>query len=176
MEELIRRIAKGEERALKELIKLMQGRIYAYCLSLLLCAEDAEEITSEVFYQVWRSAKEFKGQSKATTWLFGIARNLCMNRLRKKRMQFLELMEGDAVYHPEEEETDYDPEAVKRALEKLSPIHREVLYLAFYEEMSYSEIAKLLGIPENTVKTRVFHAKKKLKELLENEKSTKGVF
>lgn len=176
MEELIRKIARGEEKALRELIRAMQGRVYAYCLSLVACQEDAEELTLEVFYQVWRSAKSFKGQSRATTWLFGIARNLCMNHLRKKRVQFIELMEGDAVYNPEEEEPDYDPEAIRRAMERLSPAHREVLYLAFYEELSYGEIASLLGIPENTVKTRVFHAKKKLKELLEHEKSGKGVF
>ncbi|MCS7196900.1 MAG: RNA polymerase sigma factor [Aquificaceae bacterium] len=176
MEELIKRIARGEEKALRELIRTMQGRVYAYCLSLVACHEDAEELTSEVFYQVWKSAKNFKGRSKATTWLFGIARNLCMNHLRKKKVQFMELMEGDAVYTPEEEEPEYDPEVIKRAMEELSPAHREVLYLAFYEELSYGEIASLLGIPENTVKTRVFHAKKKLKELLEHEKSGKGVF
>lgn len=168
-------MARGDERALRELIRAMQGRVYAYCLSLVLCPEDAEELTSEVFYQAWRSARNFKGQSRATTWLFGIARNLCMNHLRKKRIHFIELMEGDAVYNPEEE-LDYDPEVIKRAMERLSPAHREVLYLVFYEEMSYEEIASLLGIPENTVKTRVFHAKRKLKELLSNEKSGKGVF
>ncbi len=174
MEELIKAIARGEEKALRELIRLMQGRVYAYCYSLLGQEEDAEEITSEVFFQVWRSAKKFRGDSKATTWIFGIARNLCLNHLRRKKLQFMELLETDAVYEPEEE-PEYDPELVKKAMEKLSPLHREVLYLAYYEELPYSKIAEILGIPENTVKTRVFNAKRKLKEIIENETSNKGI-
>lgn len=174
MEELIKAIARGEEKALRELIRLMQGRVYAYCYSFLGQEEDAEEITSEVFFQVWRSAKKFRGDSKATTWIFGIARNLCLNHLRRKKLQFMELLETDAVYEPEEE-PEYDPELVKKAMEKLSPLHREVLYLAYYEELPYSKIAEILGIPENTVKTRVFNAKRKLKEIIENEASNKGI-
>ncbi len=174
MEELIKAIARGEEKALRELIRLMQGRVYAYCYSLLGQEEDAEEITSEVFFQVWRSAKKFRGDSKATTWIFGIARNLCLNHLRKKKLQFMELLETDAVYEPEEE-PEYDPELVKKAMEKLSPLHREVLYLAYYEELPYSKIAEILGTPENTVKTRVFNAKRKLKEIIENETSNKRI-
>lgn len=174
MEELIKAIATGEEKALRELIRLMQGRVHAYCYSLLGREEDAEEITSEVFFQVWRSAKKFRGDSKATTWIFGIARNLCLNHLRKKKLQFMELLETDAVYEPEEE-PEYNPELVKKAMEKLSPLHREVLYLAYYEELPYSKIAEILGIPENTVKTRVFNAKRKLKEIIENEASNKGI-
>lgn len=175
MEELISAIAKGDEKALRELIRLMQARVYAYCYSLLGNEEDAEELASETFFQVWKSAGKFKGSSKATTWIFGIARNLCMNHLRKKKIQFLELMEGDAVYEPEKEESEYDPELVKKAMERLNPLHREVLYLAYYEEMPYAKIAEILGIPENTVKTRVFNAKRRLKELIEYETSNKGI-
>lgn len=175
MEDIINSIAKGDEKALRELIMRMQARLYTYCFSLVGDEEDAEELTSEVFFQVWKSAKNFRGQSKASTWLFGIARNLCMNHLRKKRIKFLEIKEWDAVYDPEEEELNYDPELLKKAMEKLSPLHREVLYLAYYEDMSYNEIAKLLDIPENTVKTRVFNAKKKLRELIQDATSGKRV-
>ncbi len=174
MEELIRAIARGEEKALRELIRRMQGRVYAYCYSLVGCQEDAEELTSEVFFQVWRSAKKFRGDSKATTWIFGIARNLCLNHLRKRKIQFMELLEADAVCEPEEE-PECDPELIKRAMERLSPLHREVLYLAYYEELPYSSIGELLGIPESTVKTRVFNAKRRLREIIENEASNKGI-
>lgn len=176
MEDIINSIAKGDEKALKELIMRMQARVYTYCFSLVGNEEDAEELTSEVFFQVWKSAKNFRGQSKATTWLFGIARNLCMNHLRKRKIKFLEITEWDAVYDPNEEEHDYDPELLKKAMEKLSPLHREVLYLAYYEDMSYHEIAKLLDIPENTVKTRIFNAKKKLRELIQNATSSERIF
>lgn len=176
MEELLRAIAKGDEGALVELIKIMKSRVYAYCISLVRDPEDAEELTSEVFYQVWKSAKSYKGASKPSTWIFGIARNLCMNHLRKKRIKFLELMEQDAVYDPEqEEEPAYSPEEIKKAMELLSPIHREILFLVYYEELSYGEIAQVLSIPENTVKTRVFHAKRKLREILENEAGRKKI-
>lgn len=129
--------------------------------------EDAQEAVSETFFQVWRSAKNFRGDSKVSTWLFGITRNVIRNMLRKrtKEVKTVEIMEHDAVY----ENDPWEPEDVgvlKKALELFPPAHREVLHLAFYEELSYEEIAQLLKLPLGTVKTRVFYAKKKLLELI----------
>ncbi len=167
---LIREIANGNEKALKKLIRLYRDRIFLYTYGILQNYEDSEEATAEVFFQVWRSAKKFKGMSKVSTWLFGIARNVSMNVLRKRRRRFqtIEIMDHDAVW--EEIEIEEDVELLRRAIEKLPPPHKEVIHLAFYEELPYSDIAQIIGVPENTVKTRVFYAKKKLKELVERLK------
>ncbi|MEN3033574.1 MAG: RNA polymerase sigma factor [Aquificaceae bacterium] len=175
MQEIIQRIAKGEESALVELINIMQKRVFSYCFSLVGNYEDAEEITSDVFFQIWKSASNFKNLSTPTTWIFGIARNLCLNHLRKKKFHFQELLESDAVFNPsEEQELSATVEEIRQALTKLSPIQREILYLVFYEEMDYKSIATLLKIPENTVKTRVFNAKRKLKEILSHERTNQA--
>ncbi len=168
---LIEEIAKGNEKALKKLIDLYKDRVFAYTYSLLQNYEDSEEATAETFFQIWKSAKRFKGNSKVSTWIFGVARNVCMNFIRKRKRHPLtyEINERDAVY--EDVELDEDVEILRKAIEELPPLHREVIHLAFYEDLPYSEIAKILNIPENTVKTRVFHAKKKLKEIVRRLKN-----
>lgn len=165
-EELIKEIAKGKEDALRTFIKLYERRVFMYAYSVLQNYEDAEEATSETFFQVWRSAKNFEGRSKVSSWVFGIARHVCMGMLRKKLKHppTLELFETDAVV--EEEDAQLDIELLRKALELLPPHHREVLHLAYYEELPYEEIAQILRIPLNTVKTRVHYAKKKLLEVV----------
>jgi len=163
---LIKKIADGDEEALKKLIKIYRNRIFLYVYGLVGNYEDSEEVTAETFFQIWRSAKNFKGLSRPSTWIFGIARNLTMNLLRKKRRELLTYELEDRDIAVSDEDLPQNIELLRIAVEKLSPLHREVIHLAFYEELPYSEIAKILGIPENTVKTRVFHAKKKLKEIV----------
>lgn len=163
---LIKRIADGDEEALKKLIRLYRDRVFLYVYGLTGNYEDSEEITAETFFQIWRSAKNFKGLSKPSTWIFGIARNLTMNLLRKRRRELQAYELEDRDFPVQDEELPQNVELLRAAIERLSPIHREVIHLAFYEELSYSEIAKVLGVPENTVKTRVFYAKKKLKEIV----------
>ncbi|SNZ12122.1 RNA polymerase sigma factor [Hydrogenobacter hydrogenophilus] len=165
--QLIKRIAKGDQEALRELINIYKARLFYYAYGILRDYEDAQEAVSETFFQVWRSAKNFRGDSKVSTWLFGITRNVMRNMLRKrtKEVKTVEIMEHDAVYENDPWEPE-DVEVLKKALERLSPAHREVLHLAFYEELSYEEISQVLGVPVGTVKTRVFYAKKKLLELI----------
>ena len=167
---LIEEIAKGNEKSLKKLIRLYKDRVFLYAYGILQNYEDSEEATAEVFFQIWRSARRFSGRSKVSTWIFGITRNVCMNMLRKRKKQLptLEIMERDAVY--EEVDLEEDVEILRRAIDQLPPAHREVIHLAFYEELPYSEIAQILEVPENTVKTRVFHAKRKLKEIVKRLK------
>ncbi len=169
-EELIKEIAKGNEKALKELMNLYRSRLFFYAYGILQNYEDAEEAVSETFYQVWRSAKSFRGGAKVSTWLFGITRNVSRNMLRKRLREpkTLEIMEQDALLDDTHLEGE-DIQLIKEALEKLPPTHREVLHLAFYEDFSYEEIANILGVPLGTVKTRVFHAKRKLLEVINEE-------
>jgi RNA polymerase sigma-70 factor (ECF subfamily) len=131
----------------------------------------AEEVVQETMIAVWKNAKDYKEQSQVSTWILGIARNKALDRARARQREPELLREIDrrasARATPEQiARRDSQAERVRSALEKLSPEHREVIMLAFYNELSYSEIAQILNCPEGTVKSRVYYAKEQLKRIL----------
>jgi len=146
--------------------------------------EVAEEIFQEVFTQVFRRRKSYQPRAKFTTWLYKIAYNLSLKELRRRRRWgdkevFSEEDEDgkrkemeqirDEGKNPEEIFTRArEVELVKSALQKLPEIHRKIVILREYQNLSYSEIAELLGIAEGTVKSRLFRARLTLKELLKD--------
>jgi len=164
-EELLALIGAGNQSAFHTLFRRHADRVLRYALSIVRRRHLAEDVLQETMLAVWNGAKRFKGRSKPTTWILGIARNLSHNLLRKER-------KGDRM--PEVDTTLPDPSEqtlralqVERALATLTEAHREVLHLVYYEEMSIAEVADVLAIPEGTVKSRMFHARKALaKELL----------
>ncbi|HIQ01871.1 MAG TPA: RNA polymerase sigma factor [Anaerolineales bacterium] len=162
--ELISRVAAGDEAAFRQLYERYGDRVFRYALTLVRNLHLAEEVVQETMVAIWRGAGSFKGGSRVSTWIFGIARNQAHALLRRE-------VRGERV--PEESLTLPDPaEAVERenrvlsALAKLPPDQREVVVLAFYEGLSYREIARLLGVLEGTVKSRMHFAKRKLREAL----------
>jgi RNA polymerase sigma-70 factor (ECF subfamily) len=121
----------------------------------------------ETYTEVWRCAGKFKGNSRATSWIMGIARNLAMNELGKSKKHdniddFPSLSNGVV---PDPEPMDRQ-RLIKEAMTKLPLKHREVLDLVFFCEMTYEEVSRMLKIPVNTVKTRVFYAKETLRNVL----------
>jgi RNA polymerase sigma-70 factor (ECF subfamily) len=134
----------------------------------------AEETLVEVMLALWKGLNSFQGQSKVSTWIFGIAHHKAVDALRKVTSQQRGRMPlEDIVENTESNENPLNEAQHKRmaaltnqGLMTLSTDHREILHMAFYEELSYSEIAALLDIPVNTVKTRVHYAKQQLKKSL----------
>lgn len=169
--ELIQRIADGEELALRALFARHSTRTFRYVLGLVRDAAVAEEVTNEAFLEVWRHAGGYRGGSAVSTWLIAIARNKALSHLRKRHDDPL----GEGVAEAQPDPAD-NPEvtaakrskaaAMRECMERLSAAHREVLDLVYYHEKSVAETSEILGIPENTVKTRMFHARKQLSELL----------
>ena len=168
---LIARIAAGDTVALRRLFAGHQLRVYRFILRLVQNAAIAEEITNEVFLEVWRNAGSFEGASTAVTWILSIAHHRAVSSLRKRREESWD--EGAAAALPD---TADDPEVaaqkvdkgaiLRRCLDGLSPEHRGIIDLVYYHEMSIAEAGDVLQIPANTVKTRLFHARKRLSELL----------
>ena len=162
------RIAANDKEALGLLYKTIHKRVYFYILTLVRDEVAAQDILSDTFVQVWRSAAKFEGRSKAITWILGIARNLALKFISKKR----NLEDIDNFYNLKNEKSEEftkrfeNLELLQKGLKRLSRKHREILELVFFHELTYEEISKLLSIPLNTVKTRVFHAKKALKKYL----------
>lgn len=170
-EDLVRRIASGDRLAMQVLFSRHQTRVFRFVLRLVRDESVAEDMISEVFLDVWRQAERFESRSSVPTWLLAIARNKAWSALRKRRDAELDEGVAEAI----EDESD-DPEvivqkqdkaaAIRDCLARLSPEHREVVDLVYYQERSLEDVAEIVGIPENTVKTRLFHARKKLAELL----------
>src|SRR5262245_28910521 len=177
--QLMRRIAAQDQTALRGLYARHQTRVFRFLLRLVRQEAIAEELTNEVFMEVWRSAGRFEGKASATTWLLSIAHHRAVSALRRRREESWNEEEAaeiaDAKDDPELELQKTDKAAIlRRCLDKLSPEHREVIDLVYYHEMSIGEVSSIVGIPESTVKTRMFYARKRISELLKTAGVDRG--
>lgn len=169
-EALLARIAKGDQTAMRSLFAAHQLRVYRFVLRLVRREDVAEDVVTEVFLDVWRQAAKFEGRASVSTWLLSIARFKAYSALRRRTEapldeEFAETIE-DQDDTPEVSLQKTDKAGVLRAcIGRLSLEHREVIDLVYYQEKSIEDVSRIVGIPENTVKTRVFHARKRLSEL-----------
>jgi RNA polymerase sigma-70 factor (ECF subfamily) len=176
---LIARIAGGDRLAMQVLFARHHVRVFRFVLRLVRNEATAEDLISEVFLDVWRQAGKFEGRSAVSTWLLGIARFKALSALRKRPEEELDDDKAAAI----EDHSD-DPEVtlakkdkgalLRECLNGLSAEHREVIDLVYYHEKSVEEVASIVGIPEATVKTRMFYARKKLSELLKAQGIDRG--
>jgi RNA polymerase sigma-70 factor (ECF subfamily) len=178
-EVLIARIAKGDRLAMEELYGRYRVPVYRFVLRMVRNATIAEDLNSDVFLDVWRQAGTFEGRSAVSTWLFSIARFKALNVLQRRPMEELDDEKAGAVADqaddPEIALAKKDKAAVLRAcLLKLSAEHREIVNLVYYQHKSVEDVAGIVGIPEATVKTRMFYARKKLSELLTEQGIERG--
>lgn len=169
--ELLERIAEGDEAALSQFYQSYHARVYAFVRRRLNDPAEAAEVLNEVMLEVWRKASRFEGRSQPLTWVLGIAHHKALDALRRRgRRQTEELDEtlpdDDAAPAAELLAAAQNAEVVRRCIEKLSDAHRLMVHLAFFEDMPYPDIARVAECPVGTVKTRVFHAKRLLKECL----------
>ncbi len=170
--DLIRAAVAGDQQAFAQFYERYHRKIARFVSRLTRRTDVVEETVNDTMVAVWQGAGGFRGGSRVSTWVMGIAYRTTQKRLRH------------VARRPEEELTDRamppvateGPDAalsraqgsarIRVALDKLSPEHRAVIELTFYDDCSYKEIAVIVGCPENTVKTRMFHARRRLKRLL----------
>ena len=170
-EALIGRIAAGDKVAMQVLFARHHVRVYRFVLRLVRDQTKAEDLISEVFLDVWRQAGKFEARSAVSTWLLAIARYKALSALRRRPDEELDDETAAAIEDPgDDPETALEKkdkgEILRKCLTALSPEHREIIDLVYYHEKSVEEVAEIVGIPENTVKTRMFYARKRLSELL----------
>jgi len=168
---LLGRIAGGNESALEAFYKAFEPKIFAFAKIRLNDFHESADLLNEVMLEVWRNAGRFEGRSSVTTWVFGIAHHKVMDRLRKKGKQQWESLESaDSIESDENLEEILTQtqvgEHIHWCMEKLSDEQRQVVHLAFFEDLSYREVGTIMGSPEGTIKARMFHAKKALKRCL----------
>jgi RNA polymerase sigma-70 factor (ECF subfamily) len=169
--DLIERIASGDKLAMQVLYARHHVQTYRFLLRLVGDEAQAEDLVSEVFFDVWRNAHQFQGNSRVSTWILAIARFKALSALRRRKDDELDddaaAAIPDLADDPEIAVQKKDRVAIMRqCLSHLSLVHREIIDLAYYQDKPINEVAEILGVPENTVKTRMFHARRRLSELL----------
>ncbi len=174
-------VKSGETGAFESLTALLRGRAYRVARSLVGSREDALDMTQETFMKVFRARATFRDGEPFLPWFHRILRNTCISHLRKTRRVRVTSLSADG---PDGETIDWqveDPapgpeekaergervDAFRAAFALLSARDREILTLREFEDLSYRQIAEALAIPEGTVMSRLFHARRRLRERLE---------
>jgi RNA polymerase sigma-70 factor (ECF subfamily) len=170
-EKLIKQIAHGNKLAMRALFARHRVRVYRFVLRILRDSALAEDVVSEAFIDAWQHADRFQGRSSVSTWLLGIARHKALSACQRRPGESLDcetaLNAVDPADNPEVELGRKDAASIiRRCLSALSPDHAEIIDLVYYQEKSIKEIADILGIPDSTVKTRMFYARKRLAALV----------
>ncbi|HWQ14220.1 MAG TPA: sigma-70 family RNA polymerase sigma factor [Roseiflexaceae bacterium] len=181
--EIIRRAQAGDPEALTQLVLSQQQYVYSIAMSVLKDPDDAADLTQEAFIRLFRALPQYNNESRFTTWLYRLVVNLGRDELRRRGRQV-------PLAPPAAEEDDLDPLAsvadddrwaspdqalasrelsgeVRRALAQLEEHYRLVLTLYYFEDLKYTDIAEILDIPLNTVKSHIRRGKERLAVLLE---------
>ena len=169
---LIENVQRGGMAAFQELVEKYKQKVYYMALEMTGNHHDAEDLSQEVFMKVYVSIKDFRGDSKLSSWLYRIAMNLCIDKSRRKRLKLVELdekiqekpspgMTPDAAIQSQAMQVQ-----IQQALSKLPPRQRSIFVMRHYNEMMLREIAEVLEISEGTVKAQLFRAIQKLQKEL----------
>jgi RNA polymerase sigma-70 factor (ECF subfamily) len=180
-QELIQRAQSGDPEAQTQLVLTQQQYVYSIAMSILKDPDDAADLTQDVFIRLFRSLAQYNGASRFTTWLYRMVINLGRDELRRRGRQL--------TIAPTSDDQEHDPITlvadsdrwsnpvqaldsnevrlqVRHALEQLEEHHRVVLTLYYFEDMKYTDIAEILDIPLNTVKSHIRRGKERLAALL----------
>ena len=176
--ELLQHVAMGDQAALDALYTRHAAVLLRYLRQLTRDTLEAEEILQDTFVAAWTSAKRFEERSTVRTWLFSIARRQWRDRHRRHALDLAPDADLDQLTDPaptpdENALAAVASEELSALVERLSPAHRDVLALAFVDELSYAEIAQVLDMPVGTVKSRLNHAKQALKKLVTQREEIK---
>lgn len=162
---LLAAVGKRDRAAFSELYRIYQPRLYGYLRRMVASPALVEEILDDVMFVVWTDARKFRGRSAVSSWVFGIAYRRALSALRKEgRYQAPLVRDMENTQATKAPSADLD--LITAGLAELSADHRQVVELTYFCGFSYQEIADIAGCPVNTVKTRMFHARRRLKVLL----------
>ncbi len=170
---LLRRIAEHRDRrALQSLYQRFLPRITGFLRRMTQDSGLIEEAYNDVMLTIWNKASQYRGESKASSWIFSIAYRVCLRMVKKQKFRagVLDMLGKDksASNHTADNSVD-QADLIGAALEKLSAAHRLVVELSYFRDFSTEEIAVIAGCPQNTVKTRLFHARKQVRAFVERQ-------
>ena len=162
---LLGRIRRGDRGAFSELYRRYQPRLCGYLRRLLADSAAVEEVLDDVMLVVWKDAHKFRGEAAVSSWIFGIAYRKALTATRAER-RYQAPLDHSADVSALAGVSSQHHEWIRVALTRLSPDHRQVVELTYFGGFSYREIAAIASCPVNTVKTRMYHARRRLKVLL----------
>lgn len=173
--DLVHKIANGDQTAMRQIYDLHSGPLFHFVKNWLADPHEASDIVHETMLEVWRRADRFQGRSSLKSWIFSIARNKSIDKNRKSsRLSYTDEVPEtvDESANPADAlSMSQDAQMLKSCIANLSENHRRMIHLAFYEDLSYREIAVIENCPIGTVKTRILHAKKLLMRDLAQQRS-----
>lgn len=168
--EVIRRVKKGEKDLFGLLVRRYEGKLYALAWRMLHNRADVEDVVQEAFVKSFRSLAKFRGEARFSTWIYRIALNVILNRLRKGsrfREADLDLERFESRQSPTRAARQADlKKQVVLAIQALPPRQRAIFHMRYEEERPHAEIAEILGLTEGAVKASYHHAVSKLRETL----------
>ena len=165
--DLMLRVKGGDSAAFEELYGLYQKPLVNYLFRLCFNRALSEDLLQETFLRIWKAAGTYEPTAKVSTWVFRIAHNLFLNEAARRRETALEGADNETRADPASDLGRREIQsAVKKAIEALPEGERECLLLSEYNGFKYAEISEILGIPVGTVKSRMFSAMQRLKEML----------
>ena len=170
MDELSSRFAGGDEKVFDDIVNKYSRRVYELCYRILRDQEEAQDMAQEVFVRVYEKRDKFGGRSSLYTWIYRIATNMCLTRLKKTRIQTvpLETVEATLEAKPDSAGPDYSrlEAAVSEAMAGLPPRQRAVFAMRFFDKMSFKEVAEASGTTVGAAKANYHHAVKYLRDVL----------
>jgi RNA polymerase sigma-70 factor, ECF subfamily len=178
----IKQVLKGDQSAFAELVELYKDKVFQICYRMLGNRHEAEDISQEAFIRAYVNIETFNQKRKFSTWLFRIATNLCIDRIRKKKPDYyldaeVAGTEGLTMYSqvaadvqmPEDEVENMElQETIQKEISKLPEKYRSVIVLKYIEELPLQEISEILDMPLGTVKTRVHRGREALRKQLKS--------
>jgi RNA polymerase sigma-70 factor (ECF subfamily) len=162
---LLAAVQRHDRRAFTELYRVYRPRLLAYLRRILANMSLAEEIVDDVMFVVWTDAKKFRGTSSISSWIFGIAYRKAMTAIRTEK-RYQAPLDHSADSRSLAAKPAREFELLHAGISELSTEHRQVVELTYFCGFSYQEIAAIADCPVNTIKTRMFHARRRLKRLL----------
>jgi RNA polymerase sigma-70 factor (ECF subfamily) len=174
-------IKSGSKKAFETIVRRYMKDAYFIALGLVGNREDALDLSQEAFYRAYRHRKLLREQGKFFPWFYQILKNLCFSHLRRKKVRQTQSLEASAAEKKFAEDRDgFEPAAILqsneikdrlwKAIGRLDENHREVIILRHFRNLSYKQMAEMLYCNKGTVTSRLYYARKKLKEILDKEK------
>lgn len=180
IKEKIKRVKKGDQAAYEEVVQIFQNRIYQHCFRMIGNIHEAEDLAQEVFIRAYVNIHSFDNNRNFSTWIYRIATNLTIDRLRKRKPDYyldaeIKGTEGLNMYSqlaasegiPEDEVESLELQSyIHREISSLPPIYRSIIILRYLEEFTLKQISEILDIPLGTVKTRIHRGREALRKRL----------
>ena len=163
--QLLDRIADRDREAFDKLFRAYHPRLFRFVFRMTASYRASDEVVNDILLIVWQSAHTFRGDSRVSTWIFGIAYRQSLRHLRSRKMRTVPISDDTIVDTGSNQRIERE-DWVRRGISELPPKQRLTVMLVYYLGLTYEETAAATGSPVNTIKTRMFHARRKLREYL----------